>query len=241
MASVQNYIQYCLTQYPGLFPTPLKVLDHAFCTIGTGVEWRNGEIADMRDDANKPPQPMRYDDLDERDANRISRIAEYGLVEEPYMKPLTDSQTLEVEALRNHREWTERNLDRILQAKPVKHYGPGSEYAEKYYKTKGVALSYCNALNFPDDITKEWGDVLWDYLDHWNVTLNVVYGVSGKPNLTYEESTNFWPDEMKTVRDAITAAKHRLFPLINDGESLEEHNKQEIEMIRNIMAESRKS
>lgn len=40
----EEYIKLCRLAYPGLYPTRGRVLDHTFCTIGNGLEWRNGSL-----------------------------------------------------------------------------------------------------------------------------------------------------------------------------------------------------
>lgn len=40
----ETYIKLSRLAYPSLYPTRARVLDHTFCTIGNGLEWRNGSL-----------------------------------------------------------------------------------------------------------------------------------------------------------------------------------------------------
>jgi hypothetical protein len=220
-----------LTQYPILFPTPLSVLDHVFCVAGGGYEWRKGELVDVYE-PKYVEAPMKYDDLDDREEDNARRIAER---DSEYMSPLYTTFALESECLRNQRKWVEDNLDRILSARLVSHYGNGSKHAPMRGKTKEISLTYNNALNFPDDITKAWGDVLWEYLDHWLVTLNVVYMIGSARDI--DESIKHWPDAIKVARKAILAAQERLYPLLHNGKSYKEHRAESARMVLGMLDE----
>lgn len=231
MPTPRQVVRRGLTQYPSLFPTPLSVLDHVFCVSGGGYEWRKGELVDVFQ-PKYVEAPMTYDDLNDREERNAERIAER---DSEYMSPLYTSFALESECLRNHRQWVEANLDRILSARLVSHYGSGSAHAPRSYKTTNVSLNYNNALNFPDDITKEWGDVLREYLDHWLVTLNVVYMIGS--NRDMDEAIKHWPEEAKAVRKAIQTAIARLFPLMNNGKDYHEHQRENAALVLGMLAE----
>ena len=40
----EEYIKLSRLAYPSLYPTRARVLDHTFCVIGNGLEWRNGSL-----------------------------------------------------------------------------------------------------------------------------------------------------------------------------------------------------
>ena len=44
--NVELTIQDCFDNYPGLFKERVDVLNHLFCVIGNGYDWKNGELVD---------------------------------------------------------------------------------------------------------------------------------------------------------------------------------------------------
>jgi hypothetical protein len=208
MPTPRQIVHAGLFLYPSLYRDPLDVLDHVFAVNGNGYEWENGELTPW-EAVDFDNLTMDYDDLDSTKGWKADFIRDYGN---------EDRFALEDGAQRVIREWVEKNIDRILAAPLVKSYF-GSDYRDRSYVTKHISTTYACGLNFPDDITKEWGDVLYAYLENWLVRLNYAYGVSRRQ----EDAIKHWPKEVQDARRVILAARERLYPLINNGKSYAEH------------------
>ena len=46
----ENTLQIMMDFYGEIFYTRQKCLDHLFCTVGNGYEWKNGELIDTEED-----------------------------------------------------------------------------------------------------------------------------------------------------------------------------------------------
>lgn len=232
----QDTVRRGLLEYPSLFRSPLDVLDQLFAVIGNGYEWVKGELVDTCGYVNpkKTPGKMDYADLNERAAERAADRErydiEYGRIDTMF--------ALDIEAERHHRQWVEANIDRIIYAPLTRRYGGASQHKPSSYTTQNISTTYARGLNFPDDITLAWGEVLSEYLSAWLVTLNVVHGIGHSRD--FAEATKHWPQEIKDAHAAIVAAQHRLHPLIRGGQTLAEHEKHCHDVMTEIIADIKK-
>ena len=46
----ERTVHNCLAVYPSIFPTRATVLDHLFCTLGGGYDWRGGCLVQEGED-----------------------------------------------------------------------------------------------------------------------------------------------------------------------------------------------
>lgn len=49
----EDTLQYMADFYPSIFPTRKHALDHLFCVVGNGYEWKDGELVDCDDKYEK--------------------------------------------------------------------------------------------------------------------------------------------------------------------------------------------
>lgn len=207
MFTVRESLKHALFNYPCIMPSPFAVARHWFCSAGNGMEWNEqGQLVDWS--RKKTSEVMLYDDLDER----VEKLDQYSCIKERL--------DLRIEAERLQRQFVEKNIDLILE-EPITEVHFGREcYAGSGF-TKGVSIEYSRAFTFPDNIAKDWGDALMQLFNHWLYCLNVEFG----PGKTGDE-TPWWPEEIKTLRTEILKQRSRLFPLINNGVTYEEHCEQ---------------
>lgn len=201
MSSVKDTVRHALFNYPLLFPSPLHVVVNLFTSSG-GWHWnRQGELVNYYEHLNA--DSMKYSDLDEH----LEYCKDYENF--PIIK-------LETEARRMMRKFIEDNIEVILEGDLLEDYFGTNTYNTSYY-TKHINLD-SQAFHFPDNITKEWGTLLYKFFENWLVTLNYTYGVSQT-----HDDVSFWPENMQKARIAILDAKARLHPLIHNGEIYEHY------------------
>jgi len=209
MASPAATLKFCLFTYPSIFPEPVNVLNNWFTSIGS-VSWsKNGEIVDPY---TKIPKniTMKYDDLDHREKE----------IEERKYVTMGALFLMQIEAERIRRKFIEDNIDKIIEDNynwTFNFFGHAFKNCESG-RTENI-YSGCTGLNFPDNITQEWGEVLYRYFDHWLQTINERY----IPGNDKDDREKHWPEDIKVAYKTIRAAKARLHPIIRDGETYEAH------------------
>lgn len=55
-----------------------------------------------------------------------------------------------------------------------------------------------NLFSYPDNITKEYGDAIIKFINHWHVALNYKYGISNQTN--FDEAIAHWPNDIKELK-----------------------------------------
>ena len=211
MASPAITLKHSLFTYPSIYPEPVNVLDAWFTNIGS-YEWNSkGELGSY---ATKIPKKfsMKYEDLDEREKKIKEDYAASGLYSVFLMQ---------IEAERIRRDFIARNVDTITKDSynwTFRYFGHAFKNCETG-RTERFSLNHSPGLNFPDNITKEWGEVLYRYFDHWMEAINARY----VPGRDKEDREKHWPEDVKEAYKTIRAAKARLHPLIREGETWEEH------------------
>ncbi len=227
MASPAATLKFCLFSYPSIFPEPVNVLNNWFTSIGSVYWSTNGEIVSS---CAKIPEniAMSYDDLDEREKTLTERYTSIG-------SPLNVVFGLQIEAERIRRKFIADNIDKITKDSynwTFNFFGHAFKNCESG-RTENI-YSGCTGLNFPDNITQEWGEVLYRYYDHWLQTINERYGVGRKG-----KEEDHWPEDIKVAYKSIKDAKARLHPIIRDGETYEEHCNNVQEIMRKMFDELR--
>jgi hypothetical protein len=222
MTTVRENLKFALFNYPSLYSNPIDVAKQWFSCNGNGLQWNNkGQLGDMF--TEKSSKVMLYDDLEERIKNSL----EYDCI--------GNRVRLEVEADRVKRDFVAKNIEAILDEGIAVSYF-GSVHRPGYYFTKGVYFPGALGFNFPDNIAKDWGDALYSFFDTWLVALNIEYGVSAKDF----RDISFWPQEAQNLRAEILKQRSRLFPLINDGITYEEHCESNRKLMDEIMCDIKK-
>lgn len=234
MPSPREIVRHSLINYPSLYDSgPVKVLDHLFAVIGNGFEWdENGELSRI-DYGDPEVATVDYSDIENHEqylAERRARYAKYGPCEA--MEKLARGHDLEMSAARAKRDWLAANLDAILDAPLTKLYFPGSRTS---YVTQNISTTYAKAFTFPDNITKEWAELLFAYLSDWLPLLAQTYGPQTNMDKAWDD-TPWWPENAIEGRAAIVAAQHRLWPLYHDGQSYADHLEECREAMAPVMA-----
>ena len=67
--TLESTIQHSLLHYPDLYQARWQVLDHLFCVIGNGYEWRNGVLV-LKE---KPKRPVATYDNRIKDQDRFDK------------------------------------------------------------------------------------------------------------------------------------------------------------------------
>lgn len=219
----------CLFSYPTIFHSPLAVSTHLFAVIGNGMEWVDGELVSAYSD--RSCKSMRYRDLwtgifwqhtwKENIQLIFKEIHIWGRCHQPWKwesylweRQYRRRYALRRRAERMQRQFTEREIATILEGKCTESY---FGHTEKGYYTQNVC-EYARALNFPDDIKKDWGKALLDYIQWWQSALRGLYNISDKDG---DENT---PKAYTEGQATLLAAKTRLWPLIHNGVTLEQHH-----------------
>ena len=139
----ERTLQKMYDEYPQLFPTRHHALDHLFCVIGNGYEWKKGELVDYK-------ELYYYDsELDELVEIPFENDDESDIVSK---SPMTDEE-YEIE----HQKWIEERVDlkcrfnkRITREEALK---VTLENCHKWYP---ISKNHSYICNLPDDITPEW-------------------------------------------------------------------------------------
>lgn len=207
MATFKQTLKHGLLKYPTIFPNPVNVLEHMFCVIGNGYEWKNGELVDRCSEVDFDNLTMKYPEERELDPE-IERI--HASVENKTGNKLKDKARLV------QMKWIADNIDAVLEANPTNVYFGNAPHG--HYFTKGICLAYAKAFHFPDNIKKDWAEALYEFCQYWLVQLNVEYGVSIKDN-----TLSWWPKDILEARKAILETRERLYPYAHDGQPYEQH------------------
>lgn len=139
----ERTLQKMYDEYPQLFPTRQQALDHLFCVIGNGYEWKDGELVYYK-------ELYYYDsELDEVVEIPFENDNEPDIVSK---SPITDDE-YEIE----HQKWIEERVDlkcrlnkRITREEALK---VTLENCHKWYP---ISKNHSYICNLPDDITPEW-------------------------------------------------------------------------------------
>lgn len=124
----ERTLQRMYNDHPHLFPTRQRALNHLFCVIGNGYEWKNGELVDDE-----------YEYFD----NESDIISKSPMTEEEY----------EVQ----HRKWIEDRVEfkcsinkGLTRKEALKHT------LENIHKWYPINKKFSFICNLPNDITPEW-------------------------------------------------------------------------------------
>ena len=85
----ENQLQYLMDFYGDLFYSRELCLDHLFCVIGNGFEWRDGELVDLDEDERIERYELKEDI---KHAEPTSSVREIGLMKETMLKYRTKNK-----------------------------------------------------------------------------------------------------------------------------------------------------
>lgn len=145
--TVENTIQGMYDHFPTLFKERADCLDHLFCVIGNGMEWKDGELIYTDEDNSLPLNPLKdkkafqYNKLSLRDEAR-----EYLLRD----KKLSEDEIKDIE------EYLLTIPDDIYHERPRKErwYFYNADKSHKYYGSSVKKDAFL--FNYPDDIKPDW-------------------------------------------------------------------------------------
>ena len=216
MATVVETLKSALINYPTLYPEKIDVWISILTKKPWEYEWKNGQLINVYGGGQLTK--MDYSDLNER-ANSHDPSQENGPMNSYYAH-----RKVEIEAEKMQRKFIEKNLDVICQDSWTTNlfrqdYLLDRSQTEWILQSKPFEDVIC--FNFPDDIQQDWGKLLEDFYSWTEVRLNNHYGLSQKT-----EMRTHWPEKALTFLQTIEDARERLFPLLNNGQSLEDHRKE---------------
>ena len=139
-------IQYLFNTYPGLFKDRSDCLDHLFCTIGNGFDWKDGELVYGYDDFDKMDEAYLETCLVDGKAfqhNRLSLRAEAIY----YAKRRDDGRTFE--EIEREDKWYFDTLP-----DDVYHRRPRDKRWDFYIS--GYCEKHAYLFNYPEDIKPDW-------------------------------------------------------------------------------------
>lgn len=209
MPSFKQTLKYGLLRYPTLFPNPVNVCEHLFCTVGTGYDWIDGELVDNFD-PNKTNESlvMKYPDETE---NREDLAELEKLIPDFYAE-----RKLKATARRIQMKFVQDNIETILIGSPVAVYFGNN--LRGYYFLKGISIKHAHAFNFPENIKEDWAKGLYKFLEYWLVQLNTEYGVSHQTH-----DVSFWPADIQQARTTIIETRNRLHPYAHGGQTYDQY------------------
>lgn len=155
--TLKNAIKRMITEYPMLFQDRVQCLDHLFCVIGNGYDWKNGQLVIpkyVRDEEKlskkKRPVENRLIDGEQMiqqmlDCQPGKWVTTKNFIDKEYSLN-SFTQGLLIEFFR--RERALRNIDKICT--PGFHEWVPTEY--RFYPICG----YSKFLNLPKDIKPDW-------------------------------------------------------------------------------------
>lgn len=191
MATVAQTMRHCLLNYPGIFPCPLAASIHWFSCVGNGMEWVNGELVHGYVDRDAG-DTMRYDDLDDL-SDMIGKVS----------GTLPDRFTLVDGAYRIMRKYVEDNIDTICQNTATLRL---FDYrSTSHYYIEGISVEYARGLNVPENITKDWAQAVYDFLDEWKTALRQRYGVGEIEKM---------PSEIQKVFKQFNVVERTIYPVL---------------------------
>ncbi len=197
----------------------LEVSEHLLACIGIGWDWADGELCPDHklDDWYKGPKVIE--------------------IEENLCDTLKAKWTLENEVAQIKRKFVLDNIERILDSPIDSHLFQSTDISYGHYVLRPCKY-YANAIRFPDNITKEWAEVVYKFNCYWMTNFRKIHGVGSKGEI------NFWPKESHDAYLMIEEAKKRAFKIWTGqsyDEYMEEMNKHVEEIISRNEKESSKS
>lgn len=150
-------IQEMFNECPTLFKERCDCLNHLFCTIGNGYEWRNGELCSNDDDYNIDEPYLESCLVDDKahQYNKLSLKAESQLYEN---ERITDGwyedfkeicPEFDIEEMKASRQRTINKLPDDVYHKRERKY-------RWYFYLSGYCTKHAKLFNYPDDIKPDW-------------------------------------------------------------------------------------
>lgn len=229
MSDYKTLLADALRSCPNIYPEPLDV---AVAMMGgrSGFEW--GDNGELEPSFPLNGQAMTYDDLDEVEAETREQISRHDM---DWMKGHYAGILLETQAARIRRKFIDENMDLVAQANPTSVFFREEYHLSSAARTlvRGEQYSYEDSpfLRFPDNITPQWGEVVRQFQDWVENRMNQEFGLS------ISGQDNHWPDNARRLKQNISDARARLYPLMNGGESYEEHLQKSQELSRRLIDE----
>lgn len=169
--TLKNTVRNMILAYPALFRNALEAYNHLFCVIGTGYEWKNGQLVDTIE--HKTNQVLDYKNtvvenirkqLSPRDVlfgGMLSKIDNYVYEEtdvEVLKKKISETITKEIEFISEQiaseiisEDEVNRRLNDFSMLKTTRVIGDSP--------WKVYPVSYYSALyTFPHDVKRDWLD-----------------------------------------------------------------------------------
>lgn len=146
-------IQYLFNTYPGLFKDRSDCLDHLFCTIGNGFDWKDGELVYGYDDFDKMDEAYLKTCLVDGKAfqhNRLSLRAEAKY----YMED--DKRVCKYPEDSELRHIYEEADKKYLESLPDDVYHKRPREKRWYFYLGGYCEKHAYLFNYPEDIKPDW-------------------------------------------------------------------------------------
>ena len=139
----ERTLQKMYDEYPQLFKTRQKALDHLFCVIGNGYEWKNGELVDCEELYYYSVKLDKLIEIPFENDNEVDIVSKPPMSDEDYEIEHQDwiKETVELKCRLNERITREEALKVTL------------ENCHKWYP---ISKNHSYICNLPDDITPEW-------------------------------------------------------------------------------------
>ena len=213
--NIRDTVKGMLFTFPTLYNNnPVKALVDLFTMANN---WENGELC---------INGITYESTMKMDITTYNTAS----ADIESLRSLHMGWKLQEKAILMQRQFIADNIDDILSS-PLTNVYFGDD-PRGYYFTKNISR-YASAFHFPGNITKDWGDVLYKFLEYWLYRLNIEYGVS-RGDI---EDLHWWPKDVLSARDMILDARKRLHPLINNGQSYNDHEKTVYAMMTDMLGD----
>ena len=166
---VELTIQNMFNKYPTLFKERADCLDHLFCCIGNGYEWKNGELVQIFSDGNLDINHLQSCLVDGKayQHNKLSLRAESQRYEderiaegwyETYVEKYPDEDIDELKQIRQR--MINRLPDDVYYREPIRKKRwyfyvniPGREDIDFYE-------DFAKLFNYPDNIKPDWKEAI---------------------------------------------------------------------------------
>jgi len=138
MATLKHTIYIMVTGYPELFPHRVAALDHLFCVIGNGYDWKKGQLVYY-----KREKVRKY-------APQLPSIFEEFITNDK-LPPEISNLPIVQNILKKHEQALETVKNAKKIATPFYYAGVPKDY--KFYPWD---KDYSTIFNLPEDITPDW-------------------------------------------------------------------------------------
>lgn len=168
LTPVSAHIKSAMLNYPSIYPTRLKVLEHNFVGLGNGIVWTSDGVLAERYSEREMKNEIRLEDLDERLKWWEGRLEEYNNREDgspsnyETQKYYRDG-IAKVTAERQARIARQNNIDVLASevdpnGELTGYYGNLPAILADLFTKNYTGLPYMNLWNIPKNVEKSWWD-----------------------------------------------------------------------------------